>query len=127
MKRVATLFVLSSAAIAQLPEGPKAKIVDKKFIAMESYLAASITFDAYSTVAMRSSCHETNPFLGPHPSTGAVAGFMVAQFIGGSALSYLGKKYFANRLHGLGWIAPSFYLSTDHLRAGIHNYTVGCE
>jgi hypothetical protein len=106
---------------------PHARVMDKRFFFAESAIAASLALDAYSTAAMNRGCHETNKVLGRHPSNGAVAAYMGAQFVGTSAVTYAMKKRFGDRWHGLTWLIPTLYVSADHARAGMYNYAIGCE
>jgi hypothetical protein len=120
---------MAAAPVANLVqlENSRPRIVDRKFMAMEGIMAASLALDAYSTAAMNKHCHETNPILGQHPSNGATAAFMAAQLAGASALQYATKRMLGDRWHGLAWMGPSAYFALDHGRAGVHNYVAGCE
>jgi hypothetical protein len=146
MKRILPVFMfLSMMCAAQLPDAPapqperpqtarrlfeptpSARVMDKRFFFAESAIAASLALDAYSTAAMNRRCHETNATLGKHPSNGAIAAYMGAQFVGTSAITYAMKKRFGDRWHSLTWLVPTLYVSADHARAGVYNYAIGCE
>lgn len=124
-KIIAVLATLLSAMVLcaqSLPDAPRAHVhvIDKKFIVIEVALAGAIAVDGYST-ANFTSCYESNPILGKHPSTAKVTVFMAAQFVGVTALDYTLKRFAGKRMRGAAWLLPSAYNIVDHTRAGISN------
>jgi len=113
---------------ADLPNAPAPNVWDKKLIITESVVAMTIALDAYTTVNMHKPCVETNPMLGKHPSSAAVAGLFGGQFAATMLINYYAKKGFAHRrwAHAF-WMAPTLYIAGDHLRGAINNYAIGCE
>jgi len=120
--------VSKNVRAAQLPNTPAPKVWDKKLIIIETVVATTIAFDAYTTVNMHRPCVETNPMLGEHPSSAAVAGLFGGQYAATMLINYYAKKSFAHRrwTHAF-WMAPTLYIAGDHLRGAINNYAIGCE
>ena len=118
------LFFMAAAAEAQeLPDAPKPKVIDRRFLIATAALAGSSIADGISTERMLArGCHELNPTYGRYPSPVRVAGTNAAWFAGEVGISYLLKRKFPRRHL---WMLP-FLDVANHTFASFHNELLQC-
>jgi len=121
-KSLTLLLLLSLAAVAA-----EAKVADKKFWITVGGLGVAKAFDAGTTARYTPSCVETNPLLGPYPSTRRVIAVNSGYFAGEVALAYVLKRVFRrHRWLGKAWTIEPVVQGTRHIYFGARNIAEGC-
>lgn len=101
MRTILAILALSLVASAQSGEvhnSPSFALksprnLDWHFITAHSVYAGSLAFDMTVTkIGVSNGCHEANGALGPHPSTGRIVGYGLAEFGAITAMDYLLKR-----------------------------------
>lgn len=123
---IAFLVGWSFAATAQtvpLPDVPRPKVIDRKFVLASGVLAASTAFDMTETkLLLDRGGVEYNPAFGRHPSTARLVGVASAWFAGYVVLSYELKKHHPRAFRH--WWIPLALETADHMGGGLYDRTV---
>lgn len=113
----------ANAQTVPLPDAPRPKVLDRKFILASGALAASAAFDMTETkLLLDRGGVEYNPAFGRHPSTARLVGVASAWFAGYVVLSYELKKHHPRAFRH--WWIPLAIETADHLGGGFYDRTV---
>ena len=128
---ILALFLISSCALAkEKPDAPKPQtnhVMDRKYFAVLSVLAAAKAADAFTTSQAVWPCRETNPILGPNPSDSRIAGFAAISFAVESSTQFLLKRFGQrHRWARYLWLAEPSFQTFKHAQAAMHDANLNC-
>ncbi len=124
---LALLFLCACASADELPNAPKPaaerRVADRRYWTVVGVLAASTAADTLSTAQARDRLgphgHETNPFLGRHPSNTRLTVSFTSYLAAESFLAYKLKARFGGSKH---WPLRMLWMIEPTVQAANHAY-----
>lgn len=116
-------FAANAQTVPLLPDAPRPKVVDRKFVVASGALAASAAFDMTETkLLLDRGGVEYNPAFGRHPSTTRLVAVASAYVAAEVLLSYELKKHHPRAFRH--WWIPLALETADHMGGGLYDRTV---